>query len=106
MTPDTELLLFEASRSQFVLDIDRTTVQSRLGNQKKIRDCKEEESDEFHERMIRDYRELSQNEPERVVLVDGRISVDAVERQIWNSLTQRFLDVGKHQTSNMKLQTS
>jgi thymidylate kinase len=65
-----------------------------------------EESDEFHERVIRDYRELFQNELERVVLIDGRISVDAVEQQIWNSLIQRFPDVGKHQTSNIKLQTS
>ena len=108
MTPETELLLFEASRSQlvrekiqpalrrgewvicdrffdsttvyqgaarqldpgvveklnafavgdcvpdltFVLDIDRATAQSRLGNRKKIRDRMEEESDEFHERVI------------------------------------------------------
>jgi thymidylate kinase len=65
-----------------------------------------EESDEFHECVIRGHRELFQNELERVVLIDGRISVDAVEQQIWNSLIQRFPDVGKHQTSNIKLQTS
>ena len=58
----------------FVLDIDRATAQSRLGNRKKIRDRMEEESDEFHERVIRAYRELAENEPKRVVLIDGRIS--------------------------------
>src|SRR5882762_3515586 len=126
MTPETELLLFEASRSQlvrekiqpalrrgewvicdrffdsttvyqgaarqldlglvkklnavgdcvpdltFVLHIDRSTAQSRLGNRKKIRDRMEEESDEFHERVIRAYRELAENEPRRIVQVDGR----------------------------------
>ncbi len=162
MTPETELLLFEASRSQlvrekiqpalqrgewvicdrffdsttvyqgaarhldrelvkklnafaigdcipdltFVLDIDRTIAQSRLGNRKKIRDRMEDESDEFHQRVIRAYRQLAKDEPKRVVLIDGRSSVDAIEQQIWNALAQRFPDLGKHQTPNIKLQTS
>ena len=162
MTPETKMLLFEASRSQlvrekiqpalqrgewvicdrffdsttvyqgaarqvdpglikklnafaigdcipdltFVLDIDRATAQSRLGNRKKIRDRMEEESDEFHERVIGAYRELAKNEPNRVILIRGRISVDAIEQQIWNKLTQRFPDLGKHQTPNIKLQIS
>ncbi|PYK72343.1 MAG: dTMP kinase [Verrucomicrobia bacterium] len=162
MTPETELLLFEASRSQlvrekiqpalqrggwvicdrffdsttvyqgvarhldpalvkklnafaigdsipdltFVLDIDRATARSRLGNRKKIRDRMEEESDEFHERVIRAYRELAKNEPKRVILIDCRLSVDATEQQIWNELAQHFPDLGKHQTPNIKLQTS
>ena len=162
MTPETELLLFEASRSQlvrekiqpalqrgewvicdrffdsttvyqgaarhldrglvkklnafaigdcipdltFVLDIDRAIAQSRLGNRKKIRDRMEDESDEFHQRVIRAYRQLAKDEPKRVVLIDGRSSVDAVEQQIWNALAQRFPDLGKHQTPNIKLQTS
>jgi len=152
MTPETELLLFEASRSQlvrekiqpalrrgewvicdrffdsttvyqgaarqldlglveklnafavgdcapdltFVLDIDRATAQSRLGNR---------ESDEFHERVIRAYRELAENEPRRVILIDGRISPDTIENQIWNTSAQRFPDLGKHQTPKTKLQT-
>jgi dTMP kinase len=161
MTPETELLLFEASRSQlvrekiqpalrrgewvicdrffdsttvyqgaarqlhlglvkklnafvvgdcvpdltFVLDIDRATAQSRLGNRKKIRDRMKENSDEFHERMIRAYRELAENEPRRVILIDGRISPDTIVNQIWNTFAQRFPDLGNHQTSKTKLQT-
>src|SRR5437660_11205206 len=162
MTPETELLLFEASRSQlvreeiqsalrrgewaicdrffdsttvyqgvarqlhlglvkklnafvvgdcvpdltFVLDIDRATAQSRLGNRKKVRDRMEEESDEFHERVIRAYRDLAENEPKRVILIDGRISPDTIENQIWNTLAQRFPDLGKQQTPKTKSQTS
>ena len=45
----------------------------------------EEESDEFHKRVIRTYRELAENEPRRVILIDGRISPDAIENQIWNT---------------------
>ena len=90
----------------FVLDIDRATAQSRLGNRKKIRDRMEEESDEFHERVIRAYRELAENEPRRVVQVDGRKSVHLVENEIWQTISARFPDLGKDQTSKIKLQTS
>jgi dTMP kinase len=89
----------------FALDIDRATAQSRLGNRRKIRDRMEEESDEFHERVIRAYRELAENEPKRVILIDGRISPDAIENQIWNTFAQRFPDLGKPQTPKTKLQT-
>jgi dTMP kinase len=89
----------------FVLDIDRATAQSRLGNRKKIRDRTEEESDEFHERVIRACRELAENELRRVILIDGRISPDTIENQIWNTFAQRFPDLGKHQTPKTKLQT-
>ena len=162
MTPETELLLFEASRSQlvrekiqpalrrgewvicdrffdsttvyqgaarqldlglveklnafaagdcvpdliFVLDIDRATAQSRLGNRKKIRDRMEEESDVFHERVIRAYRELAENEPRRAVQVDGRKSVHLIENEIWQTISVRFPDLGKDQTPKTKLQTS
>ena len=161
MTPETEVLLFEASRSQlvrekiepalrrgewvicdrffdsttvyqgaarqldlglvkklnafavgdcvpdltFVLHIDRATAQSRRGNRKKIRDRMEEESDEFHERVIRAYRELAENEPRRVILINGRISPDTIENQIWNTFAQPFPDLGKDQTPKTKLQT-
>jgi dTMP kinase len=161
MTPETELLLFEASRRQlvrekiqpalrraewvicdrffdsttvyqgaarqldlelveklnafavgdcvpdliFVLHNDRATAQSRLWNRKKIRDRMEEESDEFHERVIRACRELAEKEPRRVILIDGRISPDTIENQIWNTFAQRFSDLGKHQTPKTKLQT-
>jgi dTMP kinase len=158
MTPETEFLLFEASRSQlvrekiqpalqrgewvicdrffdsttvyqgvarnldpglvkklnafavgeclpdltFVLDIDRATAQSRLGNRKKIRDRMEEESDEFHERVIRAYRELAQNEPKRVILINGRISIDAIEQQIWDALIQPFPDLAANPQSAIR----
>jgi thymidylate kinase len=66
----------------------------------------EEESDEFHERVIRAYRELAENEPRRVVQADGRKSVHLIENEIWQTISARFPDLGKDQTSNIKLQTS
>jgi thymidylate kinase len=66
----------------------------------------EEESDEFHERVIHAYRELAQKEPKRVILIDGRITAHAIENQIWNELARRLPDLAKHQTPKTKLQTS
>jgi len=83
----------------FVLDIDRATAQLRLGNRKKIRDRMEEESDEFHERVIRTYRELAANEPKRVVLIDGRMSIDGIENEIWRTISTRFPDLAVNQRS-------
>ena len=103
MTPETELLLFEANRSQLV----REKIQPALWRGEwVIRDRMEEESDEFHERVIRAYRELAENEPRRVILFDERISPDKIENQVWNTLAQRFPDLGKHQTLRTKLQAS
>jgi dTMP kinase len=158
MTPETELLLLEASRSQlvrekiqpalqrgewvicdrffdsttiyqgaarhldpelvkklnafaigncvpdltFVIDIDRAIAQSRLGNRKKIRDRMEEESDEFHQRVIRPYRELAKNESKRVVLIDGRMSIDVIENEIWRALSTRFPDLAVNQQSTIR----
>ena len=65
-----------------------------------------EESDEFHEPVIRTYRELAENESKRVVLIDGRISVEAIEQQVWNVLTQHFPNLGRHQIPNIRHQTS
>ncbi len=145
MTPETELLLFAASRSQlvrekiqpalargefvicdrffdsttvyqgaaraldpalvknlndfavtgcipdltFVLDIDRSTARARLGG-RKLRDRMEEQPEEFHARVIKAYRELAEREPQRVVLVDARLGIEAIEEQIWRQLLVRF----------------
>jgi dTMP kinase len=141
MKPETELLLFEASRSQLVrekirpalardefvicdrffdsttvyqgaarsldsalvktlndfaiadcipdltivLDIDRETARARLGD-RKLRDRMEDEPEEFHKRVIVAYRELTQREPKRVALIDGRKSAAEVEDEVWKSV--------------------
>ena len=90
----------------FVLDIDRGTAQSRLGNRTKIRDRLEEESDAFHERVIRAYRDLAKNEPKRVVQIDGRGSPDAIEQQVWHQLVDRFPVLASYQTSKISHQPS
>jgi dTMP kinase len=72
-----------------VLDIDRATARTRLKD-RKLRDRMEEEPEEFHSRVIAAYLKLAQREPKRVILIDGRASVDAVENEIWKSVSNRF----------------
>ena len=90
----------------FVLDIDRGTAQSRLGNRTKIRDRLEEESDAFHERVIQAYRDLAKDETKRVVQIDGRLSPDAIEQQVWHQLVNRFPVLASYQSSKISHQPS
>ena len=90
----------------FVLDIDRGTAQSRLGNRTKIRDRLEEESDAFHMRVIQAYRDLAKNESKRVVQIDGRLSPDAIEQQAWHQLVNRFPVLAGNRFSKISRQSS
>jgi thymidylate kinase len=73
----------------FVLDIDAETARSRIAN-RKVRDRMEEQSPEFYERVRVAYRELARREPERVLLIDGRPSIEQVEGEIHRALEKKF----------------
>ena len=50
----------------------------------------EEEPIEFYERVCRGYRELAKREPDRFVLIDGAQSPDAIDEQIWKTVSDRL----------------
>ena len=139
MVPETELLLFCASRAQLVREVirpalargdivigdrflDSTTVYQGVGrklsadsvaaiNRFAVGDClpdltlvidldprvglerargrelfdrMESQSLEFYERVRQGYLDLAERESKRVKVIDGKQSIDAVERQIWD----------------------
>jgi dTMP kinase len=43
----------------------------------------DEQSIEFHQRVYEAYHALAAHEPERVKLIDGRASIDQIERAVW-----------------------
>jgi dTMP kinase len=149
MTPETELLLFEASRSQLVreiirpaleqgsvvisdrfydsttvyqgvarklepdivatlndfavggdrpdltiiLDVDVATARARM--LRRVRpvvaiDRMEQEPLDFYERVGEGYRELARREPARILLLDGSLSPEAIENEIWREASKRF----------------
>jgi dTMP kinase len=145
MFPETELLLFEASRSQLVreiikpaletgisvisdrffdsttvyqgaarklpadiverlnglavgdcvpsltivLDVDAKTARARMQNPRKP-DRMEQEPEGFYEAVRRAYRALAKREPNRIVLVNGTGTPDAVSEEIWGIIASRF----------------
>ena len=86
----------------FVLDNDRDTAQLRLGSRQKVRDRLEEESDEFHNRVIQAYRELAKNEPRRIVLIDGRMSPNEIANEIWRNISHRFPELAANPQSAIR----
>jgi len=44
----------------------------------------DDQSLEFHRRVWHAYHALAAAEPDRVKVVDGRASIDDLERQIWS----------------------
>ena len=146
MTPETELLLFQASRSQlvreiiqpvlergvcviadrffdsttvyqgaarkldseiiqrvnafavgdcipditFVLDVDAATAERRMKSEPRKADRMEQQPAEFYERVRGGYRELAVREPKRIVMIDGMLHIDEIEKEIWETLWSRF----------------
>jgi dTMP kinase len=150
MTPETEVLLFEASRAQlvrevikpalkrgecviadrffdsttvyqgvarkldpkmvrelnafavgdcipditFVLDVDLETTRGRMKGPRRP-DRMEMQPDDFYEQVIEGYRKIAKSESERVALIDGRNSPDAIAAEIWRILSERFPSFAK-----------
>ena len=51
----------------------------------------EVEQDAFHRRVWQKYREIAAREPERVVLIEGDLTIDEVHEQIVESVSERLL---------------
>ena len=79
----------------FILDVDVETARARMLRRVRpvaVNDRMEQEPVEFYERVIQGYSEFAKREPDRFLLLDGRQSPDAIENEIWTTLTTRFPD--------------
>lgn len=54
----------------------------------------EQEQDAFYRRAWQKYREIAAREPERVVLVEGNLSIDEVHEQIVEAVSERLVTAG------------
>ena len=50
----------------------------------------EQEQDAFYRRVWEKYREIARREPERVVLIEGDLSIDEVHEQIVEAVAERL----------------
>lgn len=53
----------------------------------------EQEQEEFFRRVWEKYREIARREPQRVVLIEGNLSVDEVHEQIVEAVSERLVAV-------------
>jgi dTMP kinase len=56
----------------------------------------EQEQDEFHRRVWLKYREIAAREPQRVVVIEGNLSVDEVHEQIVEAVSECLVALGHH----------
>ena len=70
-----------------LVDIDpETSLKRAHARNAATADCEtrmDEQAPEFHRKVYAAYHELAGREPERVKLVDGTASIEAIEEQIW-----------------------
>ena len=55
----------------------------------------EGETDAFYRRVWEKYREIAAREPDRVVLIEGDLTVDEVHEQIIESVAERILSMAQ-----------
>lgn len=55
----------------------------------------EQEQEDFHRRVWQKYREIAAREPDRVVLIEGNLSIDEVHEQIVEAVSERLVSVNR-----------
>lgn len=58
----------------------------------------EAEQDDFYRRVWQKYREIAAREPERVVLIEGDLTIDEVHEQIVEAVAERLLTMAQGST--------
>ena len=93
LQPDLTLLLLPS--------IDASLERARRRNQRTIAQTGtdegrfEQEQDAFYGRVWQKYREIAIREPERVVLIEGDLTIDEVHEQIVEAVAERLLALTK-----------
>ena len=71
----------------FFIDISVRIANSRMRVQ---RDRIEKEGNEFQKRVRNLYLDLSENEPDRIIVINGDKSINEVRSDIWDHIKQKF----------------
>jgi dTMP kinase len=89
LQPDLTILLLPSFDSSLARARRRNTrVEEQTG---KNEDRFEQEQDQFHRRVWAKYREIATREPERVVLIQGDLTIDEIHEQIVEAVAERLL---------------
>ena len=65
-----------------VLDVPADVARARRDSTRDVYDRLEAEADDFHERVREAYRRLADEEPERIVIIDGQLPAEKIHQQV------------------------
>jgi len=88
LKPDLTFVLDIAPATSVARALERNQGAARLGREDESRF--EREGLEFFTRVRRAYLEIAEREPERVVVVDGERTPDAIHAEIWEKVVERL----------------
>lgn len=85
-----------------LLDVPATVGLARAKHRrgKGAPDRYEAETVKFHENLRRAYSRVAEEEPRRIVIIDGRAPKDVVAERIWNTVTERLHPERARMTEN------
>ena len=88
LQPDLTLLLLPSLSACLERARRRNDRQPKMGTDE---NRFEQEQDAFFRRVWQKYREIGQREPERVVLIEGNLTIDEVHEQIVEAVSERMV---------------
>lgn len=93
LQPDLTLLLLPALGPS----LDRARHRNRRVNEQSGKDENrfEQEREDFYRRVWQTYRDIAAREPDRVVLIEGNLSIDEVHEQIVEAVSERMLSFSR-----------
>jgi dTMP kinase len=91
LQPDLTLLLLPSLESSLARARNRNARTAAQSGQDEGRF--EQEQDSFYRRVWEKYREIAAREPDRVVLVEGNLSIDEVHEQIIEAVSERLISI-------------
>jgi len=92
LQPDVTLLLLPSLRVCLERARRRNDRQARNGADE---GRFEQEQDAFFGRVWQKYRDIAQREPDRVVLIEGNLTIDETHEQIVEAVSERLIGAGK-----------
>jgi dTMP kinase len=97
LQPDLTLLLLPSLQASLARARRRNERQASETGQDENRF--EQEQSQFFRRVWEKYREIARREPQRVVLIEGNLTIDEVHEQIVEAVSERLLAVHSRTTS-------
>ena len=92
LQPDLTLLLLPT----LAPSLERARNRNRRASEQSGKDENrfEQEQEDFYRRVWQKYREIAAREPDRVVLIEGNLTIDEVHEQIVEAVSERLVSIG------------